>query len=105
MRYFFLFDEVLPEASDYTLHTYTVNMIVTPLLLVAFILFTVWAVKKLMRSRMTQLNRKTQIQLLERRALHAKSSLYLIEVEGERFLIGDSHAGLHLISKLTPKDL
>lgn len=77
-----------------------VNMLITLLCVLAFILLTVWFLKKIMRSRMRTLNRSTAIKILERRPLTQKSSLYLVSVLGKGVVIAESSAGIQLITEL-----
>lgn len=75
------------------------NMLFILGLLVGFMILASWALKKMMRSRLTQINQVSAIKVLETRQLSPKSALYLIEVEGQALLIGESQTGLtHLAS-------
>jgi len=78
-----------------------INMLITLVIILAFIFATVWFLKRAMRSRLHQLNRTTGIKILERRALSAKSSLYLISVLGKGVVISDSPAGIQLVTEFS----
>lgn len=66
------------------------NMLFILALLIGFMILASWALKKMMKSRITQINQASSIKVLETRQLSPKSVLYLIEVEGEILLIGES---------------
>lgn len=67
-----------------------IRMLVILALLIAFMLIASWALKHMMRSRLTQLNTESQIKLIESRSLSSKCILHLLEVEGKHFLIAES---------------
>lgn len=67
-----------------------VRMLVILGLLIGFMVLAAWALKKMMKTRVEQLNTASSIKVLETRALSPRSSLYLIEVEGKTLLIAES---------------
>lgn len=81
-----------------------INMLVTLLFVLALVFASIWFLKRVMRSRLNQLNRSTGIKVLERRSLAPKSSLYLISILGKGVVIAESPAGIQLITEL-PVDL
>jgi len=62
-----------------------------------------WALKRVMGKRNIWMNESSIIKILERRPLSPKASLYLLEVEGKKILIGESPNGISRISDVTPK--
>ncbi|NGX55399.1 MAG: hypothetical protein KR126chlam2_01034 [Chlamydiae bacterium] len=79
-----------------------VNMLVTLGIIIVMVIASVWILKRIMRSRMRNLNHTTGIKLLERRSLSSKSSLYLVDILGKSVVISESPAGVQLITELPP---
>ena len=88
------------EGKSYNYWGEFVNMIITLMIVVALIFISVIVLKRIMRSRMQQVNRGAQIKIMERRPINQKTSLYLINIAGKVVMIGESPAGLNLITEL-----
>ena len=88
------------EGQGYNYWGEFVNMIITLMIVVGLIFVSIVVLKKILRSRVHQLNRGAQIKILERRAINQKASLYLVNIGGKVVMIGESPAGLHLITEL-----
>lgn len=59
--------------------------------LIALVILTVWMLRRLTNIRLQQSNRYSSIKILEKRNLSPKSILYVVEVEGRRILVSESH--------------
>jgi hypothetical protein len=70
-------------------------------LLIGLLILTVWALKRLMRSREKGINETKRIKILEKRVLSSKTLLYLVEVDGEKVLIAESHLEIRPVQKIT----
>jgi len=88
------------EGKSYNYWGEFVNMIITLMIIVGLIFISVIILKKIMRSRMAQVNRGAWIKIIERRPINQKASLYLVNVAGKLVVIGESQAGLNLITEL-----
>lgn len=66
------------------------NMLLLLGLIVVFMLIASWSLKRLMKNRVTQLNTQSSIKVLETRALSPRSTLYLVEVQGQQLLIAET---------------
>jgi len=77
-----------------------IKMIVSVVGLMIFVLFTVWAVRKLGRSKWGGFGSSRSIQIIEKKLLSPKSVLYLIEVENKRFLIAESQLEVRRLGSL-----
>ncbi len=75
------------------------NMLFILILLVGFMILASWLLKRMMKSRITQINQASYIKVLETRQLSPKSVLYLVEIEKQKVLIGESQTGLSLMGK------
>lgn len=59
-------------------------------LLITLVMFTSWFLKRMLNSRMEQMNASSTIKVLEKRSLSQKTHLYLIEHEGKSLLIAET---------------
>lgn len=69
-----------------------------------FLITAGWFLKRMMRMRMSQVNFASTIKIIDKRALHPKACIYYIEVEGERFLVGEGQNHLSLIGQVQKSD-
>lgn len=93
-------EDLAQEFSQAQSFTYThefVNMMISLGVVLTLLIATVWFLKRIMNARHTKLNELHSIQILEKRMLSQKSSLYLIEVHGKTVLIGDSASGIQKV--------
>ena len=74
-------------------------MVSTLGMLTALLLFISWFLKRMMRTRVQQLNTSSAIKIIEQRQLSARSMLYLIELEGKTFALGESSGNICLIGE------
>lgn len=71
-----------------------VRMLFILVLLIAFMILASWALKRMMHTRVAQINDTSRIKLIETRTLSTRSTLYLLEIDDASFLVGESAAGL-----------
>lgn len=69
-------------------------------LIIAVILIIAWFLKRMVNTRMVQANETSNIQILERRILSPKTSLYLIEANEKTMLIAETHSGITFLSQV-----
>ena len=67
-----------------------VKMMLTLVALIVLIGLSVWMLRKLGEGRIRQANLGRTIKVIEKRALSAKSVLYLIEVHGKKIVVAES---------------
>lgn len=77
-----------------------ISMLTTLGFLVAAMFAVAWILKRLLRSRMEQMNTTSLIKILERRYLSPKSSLFLLEVNGKGILVGETVSGISKIAEV-----
>lgn len=70
------------------------NMLATLGLLVAALLGASWFVKRMMNTRVQQMNSTSLIKVTERRSLSPKTVIYLLEIQGKTLVVGETPAGL-----------
>ena len=81
-------------ASDF------IKMLSTLGLLTALLLFVSWYLKRLTKTRVQQLNTSSAIKIIEQRQLSARSTIYLIELDGKSFAIGESSGNICMLGEL-----
>ena len=73
-------------------------------LILAFVFFTLWMVRRLSHGRWQQGNQHRAIKILERRPLSPKTMLYLIEMNGEQVVVSESQLEVRVLSTLQEPD-
>ncbi len=73
--------------------------------LMAILLVAAWAMKRVMASRWQSSNGDSSIQIIERRMLHTKAGLYLIQVENQKMLAVESPSGFQSLGQWTAEPL
>ena len=92
--------EPVERESD-TFQTKFFNMLFILGLLIGFMLLASWALKRMMKSKMTQLNTASNIKVLETRYLSPRATLYLVEIENQTFLIAESPTSVSYLATLS----
>ena len=87
------FQEVEGKGDDNFMREF-LNMLATLGLLIALILSVTWVLKRMLNTRIQQMNSKSVIKILERRSLTPKSAIYLLDIQGKGFIIAESHSGI-----------
>lgn len=73
--------------------------------IIVIMLLAGWALKRLMGQRVQQANNNSDIKVIERRPLSAKSAVYLLDIHGRTIIVGESATGLHSLGDFpTPGD-
>ena len=75
------------------------KMLLTLLGLIVLIFLTVWLMRRLSSGRIGRINAGQSIKILEKRPLSQKSMLYLLEVDGKRILISESHLEVRTLNR------
>ena len=102
--------EAAPEFFDYretheaeSFQMKFINMLFLLALLIGFMILASWMLKRMMRSRLSQINTSSTIKVLETRNLSPRSTLYIIEAQGQCLLIAESHTTVTTLA-LLPSD-
>ena len=80
------------------------NMLFILALLIGFMILAAWALKRMMKSKMTQLNTGSSIKILETRYLSPRATLYLIEIQGQNVLIAESPTVVSFLKTFRPEE-
>jgi flagellar biosynthetic protein FliO len=92
-------------ANDYDFTSEMLNMVTTLVLLLLGMLALSWVIKRFLSAREQQMNETSGIKILERRSLHPKAAIYLIEVGGEEIVIAESPMGITRLSSRRVEEL
>jgi flagellar biogenesis protein FliO len=76
------------------------KMLVALIALIIFVFLTFWMFRRMSHGRLRAGNSNRTIKIIDKRALSAKSILYLIEVENKRVLIAESQLEVRPISNV-----
>jgi flagellar biogenesis protein FliO len=89
------FDQQQPDQfyAQFTQMLFVLGLIILLLVLVS------WGLKRFLNARVEQINAFSIIQVLERRPISAKSTIYVVEVEDKRIVLAESHMGITLLSE------
>lgn len=71
-----------------------INMLVVLALIIGFMVVASWMLKRMMRTRTTQMNEMSAIKVLETRYLSPKSTLYLLEIRGKGLVVAETSSGV-----------
>lgn len=84
-------DPPLPEAPMEDYGAALLRMLLALIALSLLLWVTVWFLKRVIYKRLHRNTSDDMIQVLEKRALSPKTMLYLIEVDGEKICMTESH--------------
>lgn len=70
------------------------NMLATLGLVIAIILIAAWLLRRILNTRMEQINTSSIIKIIEKRAISPKSAIYLLEIQDKTFAIAESQNGI-----------
>ncbi|NGX56179.1 MAG: hypothetical protein K1060chlam5_00416 [Candidatus Anoxychlamydiales bacterium] len=80
------------------------KMLFTLIALIGLILASVYFFKRFAKIKFNSQNVNSNIKILEKRAISPKSMLYLIEVNGKRSLVSESHLEVRKVMDLDSKE-
>jgi flagellar biogenesis protein FliO len=69
-------------------------------IIIVFLLLLMWFVKRFLNAKITQFNKDSPIQVLERRMISQKTALYIVDIHDQKVLIAESHTGSVSLMKL-----
>ena len=78
-----------------------VKMIVLLSISLLFILLIAWLAKRFFQGKLLESNRTSRIQILEKRILSPKSSLYLIAIDDHHLLISEHANGIQKLVEIS----
>lgn len=106
-----IFDIDLPDVSvekiereSDTFQSKFLNMLFILALLIGFMILASWSLKRLMRTKVSQLNTTNTIKILETRYLSPRATLYLLEIQDQTILIAESPTAVSFLSTMPKED-
>lgn len=63
-------------------------------ILIGVVLLASWFLKRMLHTRIEQLNTQSQIKIVDKRALSQKTIIYLIEYEDQKFMVAETPTSL-----------
>lgn len=93
-----------PQEQDRFLQEF-LSMITTLGIIVAVILFISWFLKRLVNSRIQQVNTVSLIKIIDHRSLSPKSTIYLIEIYGKQLLVGETTHGIATLKEFSKETM
>lgn len=91
------------DAGDSRFFNEFLQMMIYLIGIIAFMVFFMWILKRLMTVKIEQSNRNSEIRIVESRALSQKTTLYIIEIYDQNFAIAESLNGITSIGELSHK--
>lgn len=89
-----------PQKESDTFEAKFFNMLLILGLLIGFMILASWALKRLMKTKLTQMNTGSHIKVLETRYLSPRATLYVVEVQNQAFLIAESPTSVTYLTTL-----
>jgi flagellar biogenesis protein FliO len=80
-----------------------IKMLMTLAAIITVLLVASWLLKRMNNTRIQQINESSEIKILERRSVTAKTSIFLLDIKGRQFAVVESHNALLLLPEL-PSD-
>lgn len=77
------------------------NMLLSLGMIIAFIMFFMWILKRMLNVRIQHVNQKSAVKILEQRQLTPKTTVYILGVFGKAVAIADSVNGVTLLSEFS----
>lgn len=90
--------EMEKEASSESFTMQLLSMFTTLGILVVAVLIFTWFMKRLLNTRLQQMNSTSAVKIIERRALSPKSIIYILEVKDQGIILSESSNGIALLS-------
>ncbi len=93
-------EQILQEMPPGDFGAAFVKMILSLIALVALLALTVWFLRRLIQGRLEKGSTNQSIQVLEKRMISPKTMLYLIEADGKKILVAESHLEIVKLQEL-----
>lgn len=77
------------------------KMILSMVVLIVLMGATVWLLRRLIQNRLQKGSNSQSIQVIEKRMISPKTTLYIIEVDHQRIVIAESHLEIKKIHSLS----
>lgn len=76
------------------------NMLSTLGIILLALLIVAWITRRMLNTRLEQVNTTSSIKILERRSLAPRVTIYVLDISGARLIVGETPAGLVRLGEL-----
>ncbi|MBA3815660.1 MAG: flagellar biosynthetic protein FliO [Parachlamydiaceae bacterium] len=83
-----------PDKHNDRFYTEFLNMLATLGLVIGIILIAAWFLRRLLNTRLEQINTTSSIKIIDKRALSPKSAVYLLEIYDKIIAIAETQTGI-----------
>lgn len=90
-----------PDKSNDRFYVEFLNMLATLGLVIAIILIAAWFLRRILNTRLEQINTTSTIKVIEKRALSPKSAVYLLEIYDKVIAIAETQNGITQLGEFT----
>jgi flagellar biogenesis protein FliO len=100
--------ESVDSASDYQAFEFGsafMSMLMSLSLIIGLVLLVGWLFKRFMNVRIAQINTSSIIKIRAKRSLAPKSSIYLVEIYGKGFIVGETQSGLQHLGNVDIEEI
>lgn len=81
-----------------------IHMLAVLGLFIGFLIVVAWFLKRMLNTRMEQINTKSPIKILERRSLSPRTTIYILNIQGLQVAIAESHTGVTLLGPVEDEE-
>ncbi len=99
-----LFAEEGITPPDYSFVNEFIRMLSVLGAMIGALLLVAWFMKKMMATRIEQINQTSEIRILESRTIAPKCNIYLLDVRGKQMVVAESQAGVQHLTNLNPEE-
>lgn len=71
--------------------------------ILALLLVVTWVLKRMLNVRVQQINASSPIKIIEKRALTAKTSIFVVEIFDKTFALAESHNGVTHLGEVSDR--
>lgn len=90
-----------PDKHNDRFYAEFLNMLATLGLVIAIILIAAWLLRRILNTRLEQINTTSIIKIIEKRALSPKSAVYLLEIYDKVIAIAETQSGITQLGEFT----
>lgn len=87
------------ESNDHFMEQF-IHMLTVLGFIIALIFLVSWLLKRMLNTRIQQVNTTSDIKILERRALSPKTTIYILDIQGLKVAIAESPTGATLLGPI-----
>ncbi|KAF3362342.1 hypothetical protein PHSC3_001171 [Chlamydiales bacterium STE3] len=98
-------EEASPQIDDGHFTMQLLNMFFMLGLLIGLLLFVSWFLKRMMHTRIQQVNDSSAIKILEQRAISPKTTVYALDIEGKTYILAETATAITSLQPIENKEI